>query len=65
MSANQIELVDMIVEHLTENGVMDEARLYESPYTDMNPLGVEGLFTPDEVNEMFAVLESVKRSAAA
>ena len=31
LSANQIEFVDMIVEQLTESGVMAPARLYESP----------------------------------
>ena len=30
-SANQIEFVDLIVNHLTEHGVMDAAILYESP----------------------------------
>jgi type I restriction enzyme R subunit len=65
LTANQIELVDMIVEHLTENGVMDAARLYESPYTDLNPLGVDGLFNPATVDEVFAILEDVRRTAAA
>ena len=61
----QIELVDMIVEHLTENGVMDAGRLYESPYTDLNPLGVDGLFPPAAVEEVFAILDEVRRTAAA
>jgi type I restriction enzyme R subunit len=65
LTANQIELVDMIVEHLTENGVMDEARLYESPYTDLNPLGVDGLFSQAAVEEVFAILEDVRQTAAA
>jgi type I restriction enzyme R subunit len=65
LTANQIELVDMIVEHLTENGVMDGARLYESPYTDLNPMGVDGVFRPAEVEQVFAILEDVRRTAAA
>ncbi|MBC7709191.1 MAG: hypothetical protein H7203_03960 [Rhizobacter sp.] len=28
---NQFECIDLIVQYLTENGVMDAARLYESP----------------------------------
>jgi type I restriction enzyme R subunit len=65
LTANQIELVDMIVEQLTENGVMDAARLYESPYTDLNPLGVDGLFSQAAVEEVFAILEDVRQTAAA
>jgi hypothetical protein len=31
-----------IVDYLTENGVMDPKRLYECPFTDVNPRGPEG-----------------------
>ena len=65
LSGNQIELVNMIVDHLTENGVMDAGRLYESPYTDFSPLGVDGLFLPRAVDELLEVLDRVRRNAAA
>lgn len=29
LSANQLEFINLIVDHLTEHGVMDPARLYE------------------------------------
>jgi len=62
---DQIEFIDMIVDHLTESGVMEPARLYESPYTDLSPLGVEGLFAPGMVDELLTVLDKVRRHAAA
>ncbi|HWL81885.1 MAG TPA: DEAD/DEAH box helicase family protein [Roseomonas sp.] len=65
LTANQIEFIDMLVEHLTENGVMEGSRLYESPYIDISPLGVDGLFSQDAVDEVFSILEEVKRRAAA
>jgi type I restriction enzyme R subunit len=65
LTANQIELVGMIVEHLTENGAMDPARLYESPYTDLNPLGVDGLLPEGAVDEVVLILDEVRRRAAA
>jgi type I restriction enzyme R subunit len=34
LSANQIEFVNLIVDHLTEHGVVSPERLYESPFTD-------------------------------
>ena len=45
LNSNQIEFVDLIVNHLTEHGVMDAALLYESPFTDLTPHGPDGLFT--------------------
>jgi len=65
LSANQIEFVDLIVNHLTEHGVMDAARLYESPFTDLAPRGPDGLFTSTQVDELVAVLEQVKAAAIA
>lgn len=43
-SANQVEFVNLIVDYLTEHGVMEAARLYESPFTDLSPRGPEGVF---------------------
>jgi len=56
-SANQIEFVNLVVDLLTEHGVMDPARLYESPFTDINPRGPEGVFTEPHVDELASVLK--------
>jgi len=53
LTANQIEFIDLIINYLTEHGAMEPDRLYESPFTDFNPLGVEGLFKPAEITELF------------
>ena len=37
LNASQIEFVNLIVDHLTEHGVMGAALLYESPFTDVTP----------------------------
>jgi type I restriction enzyme, R subunit len=65
LAANQIEFVDMIVNHLTEHGVMGAALLYESPFTDITPRGPEGLFTLAEVGALVTVLDQVRASAVA
>ena len=36
-SASQIEFVRMIVEHLTDQGVMDEGLLYAAPFIERRP----------------------------
>lgn len=65
LAANQIEFVNLIVNHLTEHGVMEAARLYESPFTDLTPHGPEGLFSRNTVDELIAALDEVRRTAAA
>jgi type I restriction enzyme R subunit len=65
LSANQIEFVNLIVNHLTEHGVMEAAMLYESPFTDLTPRGPDGLFTSAQVDELVATLERVRRTAIA
>ncbi|MBB4817627.1 type I restriction enzyme R subunit [Pseudomonas alcaligenes] len=63
LSANQIEFVDLVVQHLTEFGFMEAGRLYESPFTDLTPAGPDGLFSTEQVDELVAVLERVKAGA--
>jgi type I restriction enzyme, R subunit len=49
MTASQIEFIDLIIDHLTERGIMDPRRLYESPFTDIDDQGVSGLFPAADV----------------
>ena len=63
--ASQVEFIDLIVQYLTENGVMDAARLYESPFTDISPRGPEALFPPIKIAEMVRVLDEIKERAVA
>jgi type I restriction enzyme R subunit len=65
LTANQIQFVDEIVNHLTEQGVMPIARLYESPYTDFSPRGVAGLFSSEQVDELERALNDVRQRAVA
>lgn len=65
LSANQIEFVNLIVNHLTEHGVMAAAMLYESPFTDLTPRGPDGLFSSVQVDELVAAIEQVRRTAIA
>jgi len=64
LSGAQTEFVNLIVDHLTEHGIMDASRLYESPFTDMAPSGPEQLFSPADLDGICAVLEDVRARAA-
>ncbi len=65
LGANQIEFVNLIVEHLTEHGVMDAGLLYDSPFTDLSPQGPEGVFNSIQIDELVAVLSQVRERAVA
>ncbi len=64
-TANQIEFVNLIVNHLTERGVIDAAMLYQSPFTDLTPHGPDGLFEPAQVDLLFQILDKVRTNALA
>ena len=65
LTANQTEFIALIIDHLTERGVLDPCRLYESPFTDLNVQGVSGLFPATDVETIVKLLDAIKRRAAA
>jgi type I restriction enzyme R subunit len=64
-TANQIQFLDEIVNHLTANGLMEASRLYEAPFTYTHDQGVEGVFQGPEIDELLSILEEVKNRAIA
>jgi type I restriction enzyme, R subunit len=44
---------------------MDPRRLYESPFTDFDDQGVNGVFELDDVKELVKLINEVKARAAA
>ncbi len=65
LTANQIEFTNMVVDHLTEHGVLDEGVLFESPFTDITPHGPDGIFTKQQVADLVAILREVRAAAMA
>ena len=64
-TSNQIEFINMIVEYLTERGSMDARLLYESPFIDVDPLGIEGIFKKDQAIAIVGILDDIEKRAAA
>ena len=65
LRANQIQFLDEIINHLTEHGCLPAERLYQSPYTDFNPRGVEGVFSSHQVDKLISLLDDVRNRASA
>jgi type I restriction enzyme, R subunit len=63
-SADQIRFINLIVDELTANGVMEPARLYESPYTDSAPHGPDTVFAEVDVDNIVSILNTVRANAA-
>ena len=64
LTANQIEFTDLIIYYLTERGVLEPRRLYESPFTDIDDQGVNGVFPAVDVKLLLEVLDAVREKAA-
>jgi len=64
-TAAQIEFINMVIEHLTDQGAMDPALLYEPPFTDVAPTGPDQLFDEDRVTQLFIKIRAINDSAVA
>ncbi|SIT24899.1 type I restriction enzyme, R subunit [Gemmobacter megaterium] len=65
LSASQNTFLEMVIDALCENGMIDPGLFYESPFTDLDEMGIAGLFQPEQTAEIIRIVEEVNRSAAA
>lgn len=63
-TADRIEFLNLLIDHLTEQGVLEAARLFESPFTDVSPAGPEALFSEAQIDRIAGVLRDVRANAA-
>ena len=63
LSANQLDFVNLIIAGLTESGVVEVGRLYESPFTDVAPQGPDAMFASGEVDSLLDILIEVRARA--
>ncbi|MBY5673592.1 DEAD/DEAH box helicase family protein [Rhizobium leguminosarum] len=64
VTADQIEFIDMVIEHLTEKGAMDPGLLYESPFIDVAPEGPQQVFDFEKTKKLVEVIRELNESAA-
>ncbi|MFY1621342.1 type I restriction-modification enzyme R subunit C-terminal domain-containing protein, partial [Micromonospora sp. WMMD736] len=62
-NTDQIRFINLIVTELTANGVVEPARLYESPYIDHAPTGPDDVFGEADVDNIVSILNAVRDNA--
>jgi len=64
-NSNQIEFVNLVIDHLTQSGWLAPSRLYETPFIDFSARGVDGMFSSEQVSKMITILNDIKDYAVA
>ena len=64
-SASQLEFVTMIVNYLTQDGVIERSRLYEAPFTSITATGPDSIFENAKIVRLFNVIDDIKFRALA
>ncbi|HET8956402.1 MAG TPA: DEAD/DEAH box helicase family protein [Solirubrobacterales bacterium] len=62
-TADQLHFLNLVIDHLTVNGIMEPSLLYEPPFTELAPLGPEGLFPEADVQLLVDTIEQVQRNS--
>jgi type I restriction enzyme R subunit len=63
LNSQQIRFVDTIINYFTVKGVVEPARLFESPFTDIHSNGVLGVFDEKTSGRIIEMMEGVNRNA--
>ena len=64
-TVKQLDFINMVIDHLTHQGVMDPDLLYEPPFTDIAPTGPDHIFDKENVTRLFTRIEAFNQSAVA
>ena len=65
LNANQTEFLDLVIDSLTETGTIEPATFYESPFTDLDDMGIAGIFDRVQASEIIQVVRMLNASVAA
>ncbi|MDO6732907.1 DEAD/DEAH box helicase family protein [Marinovum sp. 2_MG-2023] len=65
LNPDQTEFIDMIIDHLTDSGIVEPRTFYESPFSDIDNLGIAGVFKKDHAAEIIRIVKSVNDAAVA
>lgn len=64
-SSQQIRFVEMIIDRLTQNGMMEPGQLYEPPFTGLHHEGLDGAFGDVDADAIVGIIAVINERAAA
>ncbi len=64
-SSRQIRFVELMIDQLTQNGMMDPGQLYEPPFTGLHYEGLDGAFPDNDAEIIVSILADINEKAAA
>ncbi|MEE3034899.1 MAG: DEAD/DEAH box helicase family protein [Bacteroidota bacterium] len=65
LTADQITFVNTVINYLTKNGSIDKSMLYESPFTDQNDQGIDGVFEIQKKEKVVSIIDQINFNAIA
>ncbi len=57
LTHQQVRFMNLLKQYISENGSIYVEKLYEAPFTHISHKGVDGVFTPGDVDTLFEVLK--------
>lgn len=65
LNADQTEFLDLIIDSLTEGGVVQPETFYESPFTDKYNMGIAGIFDRNQTAAIIRIVTELNDAVAA
>ncbi len=66
LSSQQLRFLQLLKNHIAQNGGIELERLYEPPFTTLHASGIDGVFTEKgQVDEILVILEAFQPRNAA
>jgi len=57
LKAKQVQFMNLLKNYISQHGTIVIEKLYDAPFTSVSHEGIDGVFTPDDVGELIAVLK--------
>lgn len=64
LTAQQVRFMNLLKNYIAQHGSIVVEKLYEPPFDSISHEGIDGVFTPKDVNDLFQVLEPFLKQEA-
>ncbi len=64
LTAQQVRFMNLLKNYIAQHGSIVVEKLYDAPFTAVSHEGIDGVFTPDDVGDLIAVLKPFLKQEA-